>query len=230
MKEIEDKIKYNFRDKELLKTALTHSSYSREHGTEIAHNERLEFLGDAFLDAIISAELYRMFPGKEEGFLSRTRAALVCEKSLVLQAHRVELGDHLRLGHGEEKTGGRERDSILADALEAVIGAVFIDGGYECARDMVLDIFKDAVEDAKNGKFIVQDHKTALQELLQSRGVKIEDIRYVDVEEIGPEHAKIFTVRLLIEGTAVAEGKGKSKKQAQQNAAELALARRKDAF
>lgn len=197
---------------------------------EVVHNERLEFLGDAFLDAIISVELYHLFPNKEEGFLSRVRASLVCEKSLVLQAHRIGLGEYLRLGHGEEKTGGRGRDSILADALEAVIGAVYIDGGYEAAREMVLNIFKDAIEDTKNGKFVVQDYKTALQELLQSQGLKIEDIRYKDVGQEGPEHAKIFTVRLLIKGKAVAEGKGKSKKQAQQNAAELALARRKDAF
>ena len=130
---IEEKIGYSFKDKSLLETALTHSSYAREKGSG-SYNERMEFLGDAMLDAIAGEELYREFPGREEGFLSRTRAALVCEKFLCEVAGRIGLGEHLKIGAGEEKTGGRNRPSILADAVEALIGAVFLDGGYDAAR------------------------------------------------------------------------------------------------
>ena len=135
MKSIEEKIGYHFKDKKLLETALTHSSYAREKNSA-EYNERMEFLGDAMLDAIAGEELYRMFPGREEGFLSRTRASLVCEKFLFEVAMQRGIGEHLRLSAGEEKSGGRSRPSILSDAVEALIGAVFLDGGYEAARDV----------------------------------------------------------------------------------------------
>lgn len=225
---IQEKIGYYFRDKILLEAALTHSSFSREQDSVTAHNERLEFLGDAFLDAIIGEELYRIFPDKEEGFLSRTRASLVCEKSLVERAHEIGLGEHLRLGHGEEKSGGRNRDSILADALEAVMGAVFLDGGYDAVKKMVLLLFDRAIRDAEKGKLVVTDYKTKLQELLQAEGIMTDNVYYADAGQRGPDHNKIFTVRLEINGVAEAEGTGKSKKQAQQNAAEIALKRRQD--
>lgn len=225
---IQEKIGYYFRDKVLLEASLTHSSFSREQDSVTAHNERLEFLGDAFLDAIIGEELYRIFPDKEEGFLSRTRASLVCEKSLVERAHEIGLGEHLRLGHGEEKSGGRNRDSILADALEAVMGAVFLDGGYDAVKKMVLLLFDRAIRDAEKGKLVVTDYKTKLQELLQAEGIMTDNVYYADAGQRGPDHNKIFTVRLEINGVAEAEGTGKSKKQAQQNAAEIALKRRQD--
>lgn len=230
MQEFQNRIGYRFKNEKLLETALTHSSYSREKGAAIEYNERLEFLGDAFFDAVIGEELFRDFPDQEEGFLSRTRASLVCEKSLVNVARKVNLGSLLLLGHGEEKTGGRERDSILADAMEAVIGAIFLDGGYEAVRETVLKLFADAITDAKAGKLVVEDYKTALQEVLQAEGKTLDKVKYVDAGTEGPDHDKTFTVRLEIEGEPAAEGKGKSKKQAQQAAAEVALKRRQDAI
>lgn len=225
---IQKKIGYSFRDSSLLETALTHSSFSREQEGNISHNERLEFLGDAFLDAIIGEELYRLFPDKGEGFLSRTRAALVCEKALVERAREIDLGKYIRLGYGEEKSGGRTRKSILADAVEAVIGAVYLDGGYDAVKKMVLVLFDKAIKDAEKGKLAVTDYKTRLQEILQAEGILIDKVKYVDAGESGPDHEKIFTARLEINGIAEAEGTGKSKKQAQQNAAKEALKRRKD--
>lgn len=230
MKNIESVIAYKFSDRRLLETALTHSSYSRECASAGEHNERLEYLGDAFLDAIISEKLFSIFPDREEGFLSRTRATLVCEKSLAIQARKLDIGKHMKLGHGEEKSGGRGRDSLLADAMEALIGAVFLDGGYECAKTMVLRLFDEALKDALKGRFIITDYKTALQEKLQAEGVSIDEIRYADAGEEGPDHDKTFTVDLIISGRREASGKGKSKKQAQQNAAEHVLTRRKNAF
>ena len=225
MRSIEEKIGYSFKDRTLLTTALTHSSYARESGGS-EFNERMEFLGDAMLDAIAGEELYREFPGKGEGFLSRTRASLVCEKFLFEVAVHIGLGEHLRLGAGEEKTGGRNRPSILADAVEALIGAVFLDGGYEAARDVVLRLLADGLQDAREGRLLVTDYKTALQELLQSEGVSTAGIQYVDAGQSGPDHDKVFTVHLMINGQTEAEGVGKSKKQAQQEAARAALSRR----
>ena len=226
---IEGKIGYSFKDKTLLQTALTHSSYARETGGSV-FNERMEFLGDAMLDAIAGEELYKEFPEKGEGFLSRTRASLVCEKFLFEVAEGLQLGAHLRLGPGEEKTGGRQRPSILADAVEALIGAVFLDGGYEAAREVVRGLLAKGFQDAREGRLLVTDHKTALQELLQSEGVSASDIQYVDAGQSGPDHDKVFTVQLMINGQLEAEGEGKSKKQAQQEAARAALSRRRNAI
>ena len=229
MKTIEEKIGYSFKDRTLLETALTHSSSAREKGGG-DFNERMEFLGDAMLDAIVGEELYREFPGKEEGFLSRTRAALVCEKFLFEVAQKIGLGEHLKLGAGEEKTGGRRRPSILADAVEALIGAVFLDGGYEETRKVVLGLLADGLKDVREGRILVTDYKTALQELLQAEGVSAENIQYADAGEEGPDHDKVFSVVLIIDGREEARGEGKSKKQAQQNAAEAALSRRRHAI
>ena len=226
---IEEKIGYSFKDRGLLETALTHSSFARENGGS-EYNERMEFLGDAMLDAIAGEELYREFPEREEGFLSRTRAALVCEKFLFEVAQKIGLGDHLKLGAGEEKTGGRRRPSILADAVEALIGAVFLDGGYEETRKVVLGLLADGLKDVREGRILVTDYKTALQELLQAEGMSAENIQYVDAGEEGPDHDKVFSVALLIDGREEARGEGKSKKQAQQKAAEAALSRRRHAI
>ena len=218
---LEEQIDYRFRNRSLLEKALTHSSYIKEQDKEGQSNERLEFLGDAFFDAIIGEALFKIFPHKEEGFLSRTRAALVCEKSLATQAKRLEIGRYLRLGHGEERNGGRERESILADAMEAVMGAVYLDGGFEAVKETVLEIFRQAIDDARHGKYVINDYKTALQEKLQSRGIT--DIKYTLIEEAGPDHDKTFWVQLEVDGTPKSKGTGKSKKQAEQKAAEVML-------
>lgn len=218
---LQNALGYSFRNAGLLEAALTHSSYSREHGDHTQNNERLEFLGDAFFDAIIGEELFHLFPEKEEGVLSRIRATIVCEKSLAQAAVRLELGEFLRLGNGEEKTGGRQRESILADALEAVIGAVYLDGGYETVRSVVLKLFRQVIDDTRRGRFIIHDYKTHLQERLQAQGIT--QIRYELVEEKGPDHNKTFTVCLHVAGAPQAYGRGKSKKQAEQNAAQAAL-------
>lgn len=228
IKELESKLGYSFKEIHLLETAVTHSSYTREKNRSLKCNERLEFLGDAFFDAIIGEELFKSFPDQEEGFLSRIRATIVCEKSLAMKAEQLGLGQYLLLGRGEEKTGGRSKPSILADAMEAIIGAVYLDGGFEAARKMVLQQFADVLEDARHGKYIVTDYKTALQELLQQEGNVA--IKYVLAGESGPDHNKTFRVDLMIDGNYEAEGTGKSIKQAEQNAAEAALKRRKDVF
>ena len=227
MKSIEEKIGYRFKDRDLLETALTHSSFAREKNISGGYNERMEFLGDAMLDAIVGEKLYRDFSDREEGFLSRTRASLVCEKFLFEVASRIGLGDYLRLSAGEEKTGGRKRPSILADAVEAMIGAVFLDGGYDAAKTVVLGLLEEGFKEVREGRPIITDYKTALQELLQSEGAKAADIQYVDAGQSGPDHDKEFTVKLIINGSQEAEGVGKSKKQAQQNAAREALSRRR---
>lgn len=221
MKQLQQELGYTFGDQSLLKTALTHSSYSKEQGMGLQSNERLEFLGDAFFDAVIGEELFRIFPEKEEGLLSRIRATIVCEKSLARAARRLHLGDYMLLGHGEEKTGGRQRESILADALEAVIGAVYLDSGFETVQTVVLRLFREAIDDTKRGKFIIYDYKTHLQEKLQAQGIT--QIRYEMTGEAGPDHNKTFTVCLYADGRALAQGSGKSKKQAEQKAAQKAL-------
>ena len=217
---LQESLGYVFRDQKLLRGALTHSSYSKEMGISQS-SERLEFLGDAFFDAIIGEELYHMFPKKEEGMLSRIRATIVCEKSLAQTARRLELGSFLLLGHGEEKSGGRRRESILADALEALIGAIYLDGGYETVKMVVLRLFRDVIDDTKKGIYIIYDYKTHLQEVLQAKGIT--DIRYQMTGEEGPDHDKTFTVCLFIDGSPAAHGRGKSKKQAEQLAAREAL-------
>ena len=204
-------------------TAVTHSSYVKEHCHEEKSNERLEFLGDAFFDAIIGEELFHIFPHEEEGFLSRIRATLVCEKSLAQEAKKLDLGQYLHLGNGEEKSGGRTRESTMADCMEAIIGAVYLDGGFEAVKDCVLRLFASSIEDARHGKYIITDYKTALQEKLQSRGIT--DIKYRLVKEIGPDHDKTFIVQLIVNGRPVTKGRGKSKKQAEQQAAEEMMER-----
>ncbi|MDO4869404.1 MAG: ribonuclease III [Bacillota bacterium] len=226
LRELQNKLGYDFRDESLLETALTHSSYTRERNRHVRCNERLEFLGDAFFDAIIGEELYRSFPDEEEGFLSRIRATIVCEKSLAMKAEAFDLGAYLLLGKGEEKTGGRTKVSILADAMEALMGAIYLDGGFEAVKTAVLRIFEDVLQDARKGIYIITDYKTALQEIVQRNGNV--DIKYELVGETGPDHNKTFNVALYINDVLQAEGTGKSIKQAEQHAAEEALKRRQD--
>lgn len=221
IRQLEKKIGYRFNDIEILKNAVTHSSYIKEHDRQGRSNERLEFLGDAFFDAVIGEELYRIFPDKEEGFLSRTRATLVCEKSLANEARKLGIGEYILLGNGEAHNGGRKRESILADTMEAILGAVYLDGGFEAVKNVVLAVFGHAIDDAKKGKYVVVDHKTVLQEKLQSRGTT--QIKYRLLEETGPDHDKTFLVQLEVNGDPKTTGKGKSKKQAEQQAAEAML-------
>jgi ribonuclease-3 len=221
--DFQNKIGYEFKDKTLLKKALTHSSYIKEKKERCdRNNERLEFLGDAFFDAIISEELYRRLDMVEEGKLTKLRALIVCEKSLACHGQQIEIGKYLYLGKGEECTGGRSRDSLLADAVEAVIGAVFLDGGYEAARDVVLKIFKARIDDAASDK-LNDDYKTELQEKLQAKGET--RISYVIEDEKGPDHDKTFYIALYCADELAGRGQGKSKKEAEQNAAKEALER-----
>jgi len=223
--EFQDRIGYKFKDESLLKRALTHSSYVKEKAERCdRNNQRLEFLGDAFFDAIISEELFRRLDKVEEGRLTKLRALIVCEKSLACHGRQIDIGQHIYLGKGEECTGGRSRESLLADAVEAVIGAVFLDGGYEAARDVVLKTFKERIDDAVSGK-LNSDYKTELQEKIQAQGNSSAEISYVIEKEEGPDHDKTFYVTLLCAGNPTGKGQGKSKKEAEQNAAKEALER-----
>lgn len=212
MNELEKQIGYSFRDPGLLRTALTHSSYVNEHSLRKQDcNERMEFLGDALLESASSRFLYAKFPLLMEGELSRKRAALVCESALARAARSVSLGDHLLLGKGMEKGGGRDSDSILSDAFEALLAAMYLDGGIREAEALIeRNVLRDTVSDEEI------DPKTALQELLQSRGLEPD---YVLVNESGPEHDKSFSYEVRIAGRVYGTGNGRSKKAAEANAA-----------
>ena len=215
MVEFEKNRHYTFNDKELLRTALTHSSYANEKKGKIRFNERLEFLGDAVLQLITSEKLFKENPNMPEGKMSKQRAALVCEDALAGYAHEINLGDYLNLGKGEETTGGRKRPSILSDAFEAVIGAIFLDGGMEPAKKFVLH-FVDAAH------LSLQDYKTLLQEIIQQNPG--EKLSYVVTDESGPDHDKQFTMEVHLNSNVIGKGTGKSKKHAEQAAAKEALA------
>lgn len=219
--DLQKKIGYSFQRTDHLEQAITHSSYVREKGMSPDEcNERLEFLGDAFLDAIIGEELYRRMPGRTEGVLTKARAHVVCEESLVKVAKSLNLGSYLKLGKGEELTGGRNRDSILADATEALIGGIYLDGGYEASKTFVLRRFGPRIEEALEGR-LRSDYKSALQEVLQKNGEV--EIRYLSDGEEGPDHDKTFFVTALIDGKPRGRGRGKSKKEAEQRAAKVAM-------
>lgn len=219
--ELQKIIDYRFKNDKTLQTALNHSSYINESkmpGEE--SNERLEFLGDAIFDAIISEYLFTRLRDSEEGELTKKRAAIVRESSLAGCAEKIGLGDFLLLGKGEENTGGRHRKSILADAMEALIGAVYVDGGFEKAKDLVLALFEDTIQGVVSGEYC-SDYKTALQEKLQVNGDV--SISYVIEKEEGPDHDKLFYVRLLVGGGVMGRGTGRNKKAAEQDAAKDAL-------
>lgn len=219
--QLEKTIGYRFNNKDYLDRALTHSSYNREKNTKHMDNERLEFLGDAFLDAIIGVELFHRMADESEGRLTKTRALIVCEKALADAARKIELGRYLNMGHGEEIAGGRTKDSILADAAEAVIGALFLDGGYEAARSFVLRFFEETIREAVDGRIFL-DYKSEVQEILQGSGVPV-NISYITDREEGPAHDKTFFVHMECNGKSYGNGAGKSKKEAEQNAAREAI-------
>ena len=216
---LEQKIGYTFRDRSLLDNALTHSSYANEHREKGAlSNERLEFLGDSILGLIVADHLYRTRPDLPEGDLTRIRAALVCENSLVDVAKELDLGSYLKLGKGEESGGGRHRPSIQADAVEAMLAAVYLDGGIGQARKLVHAlILGHEREKTAAGR----DYKTALQELIQRESGQV--LTYRLTGESGPDHAKIFSMEVLLNGEAIGSGQGHSKKEAEQAAARAAV-------
>lgn len=217
-----NKLGVDFADIDLLHQALIHSSYANERKTgAIAHNERLEFLGDAVLDTVISDYLFRHFPGLPEGDLTKARATIVCEQSLAHRAKELAVGDYLLLGKGEDASGGRERASILADAFEAIIGAIYIDGGFAAATDFVLTRLRRDLEAVEAGGY-THDYKTLLQEVVQKSGER--RIVYEVIGESGPDHCKIFEVAVNVNSARLGTGRGKSKKEAEQHAAQQALA------
>lgn len=219
MKSLEEKIQYRFRSSVLLENALTHSSYANEHREKgIPSNERLEFLGDSILGLVVADHLYRTRPDLPEGDLTRIRAALVCENSLVEVAHRLGLGEYLKLGKGEQTGGGRERPSIQADAVEAILAAVYLDGGIGQVRKLIHDLILER-EDEKAAAG--RDYKTALQELVQRENGKV--LSYRLVGEHGPDHAKLFSMEVQLNGVTIGVGEGKSKKEAEQAAAKAAV-------
>lgn len=223
IKELEQRIGYVFSHPEYLERALTHSSYNKEKNTHHVNNERLEFLGDAFFDAIVSAELFGRMKQVTEGKLTKTRAQIVCERSLAETARRIDLGRYINMGHGEDSTGGRQKDSILADAMEAIIGAIYLDGGYSAAQVFVVKFFSSTIDEAVSGK-LFSDYKSEIQEVLQAKGKNTNIIYKIDREE-GPAHDKTFFVHLEYNGQILGCGSGKSKKEAEQNAARAALER-----
>ncbi len=219
IKDLEAVIGYRFQNIQLLQNALTHSSYANERWhNSLLSNERLEFLGDSVLGMLVAEYLYHTFPNRPEGELTRMRADMVCEQTLAAAANRIGIGDHLLLGHGEERFGGRNRNSILADAMESVIAACFLDGGMAPAENFIRTfvLCNVPVVTMKNA-----DYKTALQELVQQK--KNQVLSYKLVGESGPDHDKKFLVELTLNDTVVGKGIGTSKKRAEQDAARVAL-------
>lgn len=216
--ELEEMIDYHFKDKKLLRMALTHSSYANEHRMKrVENNERVEFLGDAVLELIISDYLFHTYKTKNEGKLTKLRSSLVCEYTLAMCAKDISLGKYLLLSKGEDMTGGRERDSILSDAFESVIGAIYLDRGFEQARIFVEKYLLQDVED----KTLFYDAKTILQEMAQREAGR--GVRYELVEEKGPDHCKEFTVTVYFGNRALCNGIGRTKKAAEQMAAYEAI-------
>lgn len=219
MVNLEKKIGYTFRDRSLLDNALTHSSYANEHREQGSlSNERLEFLGDSILGLVVADHLYRTRPDLPEGDLTRIRAALVCESSLVDVARELDLGSYLKLGKGEESGGGRRRPSIQADAVEAMLAAVYLDGGIGQVRKLIHDlILGHEREKTAAGR----DYKTALQELVQRESGQV--LTYELIGETGPDHAKVFSMEVRLNGAPIGAGQGHSKKEAEQAAAKAAV-------
>ena len=219
MKPLEENLRYEFKNKKLLINALTHSSYANEARDGVSSNERLEFLGDSVLSIVVSEYIYKEFNNLPEGELTKLRASLVCEKSLCQFSRELDLGKYLRLGKGEDKGGGRERDSILADAFEAVLAAMYLDGGFNMAKNHVMRFIKNELKHTDDEVF--KDYKTALQEIIQKNPE--ESVTYILTKESGPDHDKVFEVEVRLNSNTIGKGMGKNKKQAEQSAAKEAL-------
>ena len=218
MRDLEKKLNYTFRNQALLEEALNHSSYANEHrSAEVSSNERLEFLGDSVLGFVTAEFLFKTYGKLPEGDLTRIRAALVCEQSLYEVAKFLGLGQYLKLGKGEEAGGGRQRQSILADATEAVFAAVYLDGGMERVRELICRVLLSRAPAAEERR----DYKTTLQEIVQRRSGQV--LTYHMVDESGPDHNKTFLFQVRLNGAPVGQGRGHSKKEAEQAAARDAL-------
>ena len=212
--ELQEAIGYRFRNLQLLEQALTHSSYANEKGLgHLGCNERLEFLGDAVLELISSDFLYHRYPTLPEGDMTKTRASVVCEPTLALCAAEFSLGRYLRLGRGEDMTGGRNRNSVVSDALEALIGAIYLDGGFASAKEFVIRFVMNDIEHKK----LFYDSKTILQEMIQGR--QQDELRYVMLGEEGPDHDKTFLAAATLGSREIGRGSGRTKKAAEQMAA-----------
>lgn len=224
LKELENKISYEFKNKELLKNALVHSSYASEHGYKYSeNNERMEFIGDAYLDAVVGYELFKLNRSAHEGELSRDRADVVCESSLADVARSIDLGKYIFLGRGEIANHGEQKESILSDTFEALLGAIMIDGGYKEVEKVVLKLFGNQIKLANEGK-LNRDFKSKLQEKLQSKYKSIQ-IKYVLKSETGPDHDKTFNVDVIVNDKVLGKGSGKSKAKAEQAAAKDVLSK-----
>lgn len=222
LKTLENKIGYKFKDKNLLNTSFIHTSYANENSyLRGKNNERLEFLGDAVLETVFSEILFKMYTKKDEGFLTKTRANLVCEKSFSELSDEINLSKYILLGKGEEKTGGRDKPSIKSDAFEAFNGALYLDGGYSKVYTFIYDLIKDKLEDTDYMSEHVSDYKSMLQEHLHK--YKNVNCKYKLVGEEGPSHDKIFHMEVYLENKKIGFGKGKNKKLAEQMAAKNAL-------
>ena len=218
--DFEERIGYRFQNVELIERALTHKSFSHEaKSDEVRHNETFEFLGDSVLGFVIGDLLFRRFPALDEGALSKMKAFLVSASSLAGKARMYEMGEVILLGVGEEKTGGRKKESLLANLFEAMIAAVYLDGGIDAARDLINRSFAEDIKAIDQQDLLFQDYKTALQELAQGRGLPLPE--YTVVEEVGPDHDKRFIIEVKV-GKLSARGEGSSKKEAQQQAAKNA--------
>jgi len=219
---LQQAIGYRFRDRGLLEHAMTHTSRANEDVSGgVTDNESMEFLGDAVLGFVIADMLFRECPEDDEGRKSKLKAALVSTATLARQAERLHLGDHLLLGRGEEKTGGRRKQALLADGYEALIAAVYLDGGVEHARAFIVREFANLLDEVRRDVVTGQDHKSALQELVQSREMPLPEYRLVGT--LGPDHRKLFEIEVLVNGDRLAVATGPSKKEAEQEAARLAL-------
>lgn len=219
MTELENNLKYQFKNISLLEHALTHSSYANEKKHTLGSNERLEFLGDSVLSIIVAEHLYKNYPDLPEGELTKIRASLVCEDALFEFAMELELGKFLMLGKGEQQNGGNKRHSTLSDAFEAVLAAIYLDGGIEPAKKHVLRFVEKKLTDLSKAPF--KDYKTMLQEVIQKNPE--EKLEYVLIDATGPDHAKTFTVELRLNSNVIGKGVAGNKKTAEQHAAKQAL-------
>ncbi len=215
---LEENIKYTFKNKKLLEEALTHKSYANENG--VKSNEKLEFLGDSILEFISSKYLYSKFPKLNEGELTKLRATVVCEESLYEVAKKHNISEYIKVGHSENLNGGREKPAILADSIEAIIAAIYFDGGLDKAEEFIINNLEEAIDIASRNVG-QKDYKTVLQEELQKNGDI--NLEYKIIAETGPDHDKTFTAEVVLEGDALAQGVGKSKKLAEMQAAKKAL-------
>jgi ribonuclease III len=218
---LEFELGYSFRNERLLTQALTHSSHANEKSAGEGDNEQLEFLGDSVLGFLVSDFLFRAHPNLTEGQLSKLKGFFVSSANLVKYAEQIHLGSHLQLGRGEEKTGGRTKQALLVDAFEAIMGAIYLDGGIEEARRVILRFFEQQIGDVEESGRQLVDFKTAFQEQLQARHLGPAD--YVVTSETGPDHQKLFTVEVVVDGESIARGLGLTKKAAEQAAARQAL-------